>query len=255
MFEKGKREQRASKEDAAFNKMLLWLAGAVVVELVILFLRQVYVNLLFGGAVAYGLKVFFQVFSFAGAALVAAGVVWAVLRVRGGKSAVLPWACTAGVALLWVVSGFAYYLFDAGMNIMMVMPAAGAVLIVIFFLYQRGFFLNAMLAGGGLAALWMFREYYMDHPTTVRVCFALGFAALAAAVVLAFLLIRNGGKLGRVQVMPADTSYLLTWVTCALTAVSMVLGLVMGAGVAYYLLFVLAGWLFIQAVFFTVKLM
>ena len=32
-------------------------------------------------------------------------------------------------------------------------------------------------------------------------------------------------------------------------------GLVMGAGVAYYLLFVLAGWLFIQAVFFTVKLM
>ena len=31
MFEKGKREQRHEREDAAFNKMLLWLLGAVVI--------------------------------------------------------------------------------------------------------------------------------------------------------------------------------------------------------------------------------
>ena len=84
MYEKGRRGQRDSKEDAAFNRMLLWLAGAVVVELIILCLRQVYVNLLFGGVVAHGLKVFFQIFCFVGAALIVAGIVWAVLRTRTG---------------------------------------------------------------------------------------------------------------------------------------------------------------------------
>ena len=255
MFEKGRREQRASKEDAAFNKMLLWLAGAVVVELIILFLRQIYVNLLFGGMVAYGLKVFFQIFCFAGAALTAAGIVWAVMRTRSGKSAVLPWACTGGVALLWIVSLFSYFLFDVGMNIVMILPGAAAVLIVVFFLYQRPFFYNVMLAGGGLAALWMYRQYYMEHPTTVRLCFGAGFVVLVLALVLSFLLARNGGRLGRMQVMPADTNYVITWITCVVTAAAMVLALAAGATAAYYLLFVLAGWLFIQAVFFTVKLM
>lgn len=255
MFEKGRREQRASKEDAAFNKMLLWLAGAVVVELIILFLRQVYVNLLFGGVVAYGLKMFFQIFCFVGAALTVAGIVWGVLRTRSGKSPVLPWACTGGVALLWVVSLFGYFLFDVGMNIVMILPGAAAVLIVVFFLYQRPFFYNVMLAGGGLAALWMYRQYYMEHPTTVRLCFGAGFVALAAALVLSFLLSRNDGKLGSVRVMPAGTNYVMTWITCVATAVAMVLTLALGATVGYYLLFVLAGWLFVQAVFFTVKLM
>ena len=75
MFEKGKREQRRSQEDTTFNKMLLWLAGAVVVELLILLVKQVYVDAWLGFGVAYALLVFFEVFRFAGAALVVAGVV------------------------------------------------------------------------------------------------------------------------------------------------------------------------------------
>ena len=255
MLEKGKRERRQSQEDAAFTKMILWLVGAVVVELIILLIRQVYVNLLWGASVAYGLKMFFQVFQFAGAALVVAGIVWAVLSGRNGKSTVLPLACTGGVALLWVVALFGYHLFDAGMNVVVALPAAGAVLIVIFFLYQRPFFYNAMLAGGGLGALWMYRQIYMEHPTTTRLCFGAGLVVLAAAAVLSFLLRQNDGKLGSIQVLPAGSNYIITWVTCAVTAAAMILTLVMGMTAAYYLLFVLAGWLFIQAVFFTVKLM
>ena len=38
-------------------------------------------------------------------------------------------------------------------------------------------------------------------------------------------------------------------------ALVMILALVLGIGAAYYLLYVLVGWLFCQAVFFTVKLM
>ena len=44
MSEQGKRLQRRKQEDAAFNKMLLWLAGAVVLEILTFVLRRIYIN-------------------------------------------------------------------------------------------------------------------------------------------------------------------------------------------------------------------
>ena len=180
MFDKGKREQRHEKEDAAFNKMLLWLAGAVVVELIILLVKQVYVNMLLGPGVATVLMYFFQVFSILGVVLAAGGIAWAVLWNKKGKPVVLPCALTAAAAGLWVLSLFTYQLFDVGLDIVMLLPAVAAVLIVIFFLYQRVFFLNALLCAGGLLALWLHRQYYEAHHTMVTALFIAGFVALAA---------------------------------------------------------------------------
>lgn len=255
MFEKGKREQRHDKEDAAFNKMLLWLAGAVVVELVVLLLDRAYVNMQFGIPVQTALMYFFRVFTILGAVLTAGGIVWAVMNARKGDSLVLPCACTLVVAELWIASALAHFLFDVGLDIAMILPAAAAVLIVIFFLYQRVFFYNAMLAGGGLVALWIYRSYWSEHPTMVNAFFIAGFVALAAAVVLSFVLRAGDGKLAGLRVVPSGTSYLMTWVTCVVAAAAMALALVLGMTAAYYLLFILVAWLFVQAVFFTVKLM
>ena len=84
----------------------------------------------------------------------------------------------------------------------------------------------------------------------------LGFTfLLAAAAVLSFVLRGNDGKLGGLRVMPPDSNYFITWITCVVTAAAMAVTLAVGGTVAFYLLFVLAGWLFVQAVFFTVKLM
>ena len=255
MFEKGKREQRHDKEDATFNKMLLWLAGAVVVELIILLLSRIHVNMLFGVGPQQVLSWFFKVFRFLGVVLAVAGIVWTVLSARKGKSVTLPLSCTGAAVALWAVSVLAYYLFDVGFNIAMLLPAAAAVLIVVFFLYQRVFFYNAMLAGGGLVLLWLYRRYYADRPTMMNAFFIAGFVLLAVALVLSIVLRGCGGKLGGLRVLPDDTSYLLTWITCVVTAAAMALTLVLGMTAAFYLLFLLVGWLFIQAVFFTVKLM
>ena len=255
MFDKGKREQRHEKEDATFNRMLLWLAGVVVVELVILLVKQIYVNFIAGALGANILSHFFHVFSFLGAALVVAGLVWVVLSSRNGKSVVLPGACTGAAAGLWVLSVLSYFLYDVGLAIMMLLPAAAAVLIVIFFLYQRVFFLNALLTAGGLLALWIHRQYFADRPTMVTALFVGGFVLLAVALVLTFVLRASGGKLGGLSLMPPDTSYVITWITCAVTALTMALALALGTTAAYYLLFALVAWVFIQAVFYTVKLM
>lgn len=255
MFDKGKREQRHEQEDAAFNKMLLWLVGAVAVELLILLVKQIYVNFIAGVTVAKVLNQFFQVFTFLGVVLAAAGIVWAVLNYRKGKSAVMPCICAAVAAGLWVLSVLGYHLYPVGMDIMMVLPAMGAVLIVVYFLYQRVFFLNALLTGSGLLVLWLYRQYYTSHPTTIRLFFAVDFVLLAAGLVLSFLLRRGGGKLGSLRVLPSDTGYLMTWITCALTALALALALALGIAAGFYLLFVLVAWVFVQAVFYTVQLM
>ena len=255
MFEKGKRAQRQSEEDKVFNRMLLWLAGAVVVELLILLLQKAYVDIAFGVDVTLGLAAFFKVFSIAGIIIALGCVVWAVLFYRANKPVLLPVILAAVSAGLWVISVVSYLLFDSGMRILMLLPAAGAVLIVIYFLYQRAFFYNAILTGGGLLALWLDRQYYMNHPRLMTACVAAGVVVLIAAAALAWQLSKTDGKLGKLRVMPVESNYLMTWITCGVVAVAMIAGLVAGTTAAYYLMFVLVGWLFAQAVFFTVKMM
>ena len=255
MFDKGKREQRHQQEDAAFNHMLLWLAGAVVVELFFLLVKKLYVDLSAGLEGYVAMENFFRVFSFLGAALTAAGIVWVVLRFRKGKHVILPCVCVVVVAALWVMSVLTYFLFDLGLDIMILLPAVGAVLVVVYFLYQRVFFLNAMLTASGLLVLWLHRQHYWGHPTVIRLLFAAEFVLLVAGIALGFRLRRNDGKLGRLQVLPPDTNYLMTWTTCEVTAAALVLALVLGTEAGLYLLFALVAWVFVQAVFYTVQLM
>lgn len=250
-----KSQQRRKEEDAAFSRMLLWLAGAVILELAVLLLKRVYVDLWPDVEAAYRLGIFFRAFRFAGAVLTAAAAVWLVFYHRKGKKTVLPLICTIAVASLWIIAVLAYRFYDDGMRVLMALPAAAAVLILIYFLYQRTFFVTSAITGGGIAALWLYREYYADHPTWVLACFVIGWALLAAAAALAWKLGKTGGKLGSLQIMPESSMYGVVWLTCALTAIAMALALLLGAAAAFYLLFVLLAWLFGQAVFFTVKLM
>ena len=255
MFDKGKREQHHEQEDAAFNKMLLWLVGAVAAELLVVLSKKIYVDFIAGATVARVLHTFFQLFSFLGIVLTAASIVWAVLNYRKGESVAVPCACAAGAACLWVLSLLSYFLYDFGMDIMMLLPAAAAVLIVVYFLYQRVFFFNTLLTAGGLVALWLYRQYFLYHPTVIRLIFAAEFALLAVGLVLGLLLRRSDGRLGGLQVIPPDTNYLMTYITCVATALTLILTLVLGTAAVFYLLFALVAWEFVQAVFFTVQLM
>lgn len=255
MKEPRKTQQRRKEEDAAFGRMLLWLAGAVILELVVLLLKRIYVDFWLDVDAAYGLSIFFRVFQFAGAVLTAAAAVWLVFCRRKGKKIVLPLICTIAVASLWIIAVLAYRFYDVGMRVLMALPAVAAVLILIYFLYQRTFFVTSAITGGGIAALWLYRGYYANHPARVLVCFVIGWVLLAAAAALAWKLSKTGGKLGSLQIMPERSMYGAVYLTCALTAVAMALALLLGAAAAFYLLFVLLAWLFGQAVFFTVKLM
>lgn len=255
MTEKGKRQQRHNEEDAAFNRMLIWLAGAVVAELIVFLLRKMYVDMVFGVDLAWGMSRFFAVYRFAGVALTAAAVIWLVFSVRDKRSWLAPVICAGVAAGLWVVSVVLYQLFDRGVGVLMMLPPAAGVLIMIWFLYQRTFFVSAGITGCGLGALWLCRQYHEDHFAQVVAFFVVGWVLLALAALLAKRLSDSDGNLGSLRLMPVGSLYPVIYLTCLITAAVMLLALLLGATAAFYLLFVLAAWLFVQAVFFTVKLM
>ena len=258
MSEQGKRLQKRKEEDAAFNKMLLWLAGAVLLEGLTLLLRRFYIDYAytdFGVAFAQGLDNFFGVFRFLGAALFLAGCVWTFLWIKGGRTKLLPVLVTCAVLWLWIASVLCYGLNELGMTLLCALPVAVAVLSAIFFLYQREFFWNGILVAVGITALWVYRQIYMNHPRLTYVGFALVWVFLVLAAVAAFRLSRKDGKVGAVRVLPAGTSYLSIYLTCAVVAVALLAALLIGVTSAIYIIFVLAGWLFCLAVYYTVKLM
>lgn len=256
MTEKEKRLQRQKAEDAVFNKMLLWLVGVVVAEAVVLFVRRFYIYADINGLGMFSvLHYFFSVFVYAGLVLTVLGAVWCLLAGKNGKKLTLPGICTAVVAFLWVLSLLAFFLDASGVKIMVVLPIVVAVLVLIYFLYQRAFFVNAIFSGLGIGALWGYRQYYGGHPTAVTVALIVGWVGLIVIAILCGVMKKNGGKLGKHQLVSDQKCYLACWLTCAVIFVTTLLALLLGVTAAYYLMFVMIGWLFCLAVYYTVKLM
>lgn len=258
MTEKEKRQQRAKAEDAAFNKMLCWVVFAVIAEAVVLLVKRYYIDVPatdFGLAAAVGLGWFFAVYTWLGLVLTAAGIAWCVSLARNKKSLRGPLIGTVVVGFLWILTLAARFLKDGGIAVMTVVPVAVALLSLIYFLYQRAFFANAIVAGCGLIALWVMRRYHYLHPTAITVGFVIGWLLLAAAVIVSVKVKNSDGKLGKYRLVGDKKCYPVFWVTCAVVLLVSVLALVLGTGVAYYLFYVLIAWVFCLAVYFTVKLM
>lgn len=137
-----------------------------------------------------------------------------------------------------------------------ILVPVAAVLALVYYLFQRDFFYITLISAGGILSLQLYRKMFLWHPTRIRCGFALGFVLLAAAVAVLILLQRSGGIFStRMRVLPKDANYPLLYITCALNAILLVLTLALGSTAAYYLLFVLVGWLFVMAVYYIVKLM
>lgn len=130
-----------------------------------------------------------------------------------------------------------------------------AVLAMVYYLFQRDFFCICLISACGILSLQLYRKMFLYHPTRIRCGFALGFVLLAAAIVVLILLQRGKRPLHLDRLIPTDANYPLLYITCALTAVVLAFTLVFGSAAAYYLLFVLVGWLFVTAVYYIVKLM
>lgn len=258
-MDKKKQQQqiRRKQEDAALNKLLIWFGIAIGYEAIVLLLKRFYVNFRvteLEAALASGLARAFSVLQWLAPLLTAAAVVWLLLWKKQNRELRLP-AITACVLFMLSVTVILTYRFEGGTDVLSAVAPAAAVLALIYYLYQRDFFCNTIFTAGGIFSLWMYRRFFLTHPNRIRAGFVLGWVLLALAAFLAYRLSKSGGKWKKWQLFPENTSYLPTYLTCIVTALTMAAALIGGASVAFYAIFVLVIWLFCMAVYYTVRLM
>lgn len=255
-MDKETRAAKKQKEDQALNRVLWWFGGAVVLEFFLLLLNRFYINFNADGvALARGIFRFLRIFAWVCfAAAVATAAWWMVRRRKAGKTFLPGALCVTSVVLTvcCLVAGIGR---GIGVKFLYVCVPVAAVLALIYYLYQREFFLVAVLGGVVLFAMWIYRELIYSHALAVHIIFlALGVLTLTAAVMI-YILQKNDGMLGKLRVLPKKTNYAPLYIAAAITAASLLLALVLGATAAYALLFVMVAWLFGVAVYYTVRLM
>ena len=257
-----KRAARSHKEDVVLNRVLVWFGAAVVAELLLLLLNRYYINrttrpgeIEFAAALYHAFPIIIGVT----AAATVVCLVWTVLRFQKGKGYLLPsvlaWICGA----LLVISTVTYLFNAAGVSFLCGLVPAAAVMALVYYLYQREFFVITVLSAIGIVGLWLIRRAAGGHQVVVYAYLVVG-AVVIIAVALACRAMQKsdgvltlGGK--KLPVFNRGASYGMVYLTCAVVAVAVAVGLALGTGAAYYLMIALVGWLFVMAVYYTVKLM
>ena len=257
-----KRAARNHKEDVILNRVLIWFGAAVVVELILLLLNRYYINITtapgeieFAGAL---LKAWPAIIGVTAAGTVIC-LLWTVFWAKGGKRVTLPGVLFGIFFTGLVISAVTYRFYDTGVQFLCGVVPAAAVLALVYYLYQHEFFAVTVLSALGLVGLWLFRRAGGGHQTLVYAYVVVLAVILVAAILLCRSLSAKDGVLTlggkKLQVFSRNASYGMIYLTCAIVAVAVVAALLLGTAAAYYLIFALVAWIFIMAVYYTVKLM
>ena len=254
-MDKNQREARRRQEDRALNRGLLWVAGAIVLEALLLFVNRYYINIMTSEVdFAILLQGVMRVVRIAGGVAGAVFLIWAALQFKKGGKVTLPTvlglACWALAACSHVVLAFD----KSGMQMLFLLVPAWAGLALVYYLYQREFFLAATASGLAAVGLWFVRFGGMGFETGLML---VGIILVAG---VALWLKKSGGVARRssgeeVQIMAKNTSYALVLASCLVGLIALVAALLLGGTIAYYLIFVMVAWMFVLLVYYTVKLM
>lgn len=255
-MDKKQREARRHQEDIALQKGLLWVVGAVVLEALLVLLNRFYISYSLTDA---GIQTFLtlhevlRVLRMAVPVAAVLALIWTAWQIKRGKKYALPLILTIALAAVAVCVHVVIKFQAPGLSMLYWLVIAWAVLALVFYIYQREFFLAAAACGMSVLALWFARYGVSGRPETLLI--------MAAIIVLslgALWMKRNDGALPgqtEIQFLPKKTSYAVLLVTCLASLAAVAAALLAGGTVAYYLMFVMVAWLFALFVYYTVKLM
>lgn len=257
-MDKNQKQAQQHQEDAALNRGLLWVAGAIVLEFLLLMVNKYYINFRVTDAGIATAEAIFQVLKAArwvGLIGAVACLVWAGMQVKKqGRCGALP---VAGAALCGAAAacGYVTLTFNAtGVRMLFLLVPAWAGLALVYYLYQREFFLSGTAAGIAAVGLWLVRTSGGKMIYSV-----LGVLLLAALAGAALALDKNHGVLTlgekAVRLMPGKAGYTIIYVTCIGGIAAIGAAQFLGGAVAYYLLYAVVAWLFALLVYYTVKMM
>lgn len=255
---KQKRSEKQHAQIDVIDRVVIWFGVALVFELYLLAVNRFYIHYRVREIeFAASLDKMFGVLVYVALALCAVCVAWSV--VRKNKSRELP----LGLAFLFAILSASALLFrmygGVSVQVMQVVIPAIAVLALVYHLYQKEYFAITVLGGLCIFGLWLYRRSSAEHPAF---CFGymVFFTVLAAAtLIFALVLQRGNGMLKRggkqIMILQKNAAYPMVYITCTLTALAAAAALVWGGTAAYYAIFVMVAWIFVMAVYFTVRMM
>jgi hypothetical protein len=247
------KDVRRHQEDAALNRSLLWVGAAIVLEVLLVFLKRYYLEYrmeLAAVELAETLGNVLRVLRIAGAVGAVVCLVWAFVQRKDKRRAVLPIVLTAACAAVAVCAHVTVAFQTSGVQMLYLLVAAWAGLALVFYLYQKEFFFAASACGLSILGLWFVR-YTGGLSLEVLLCLA----GVLLVLVSIFWLKRSDGVFAGDAVFPKGANYTVMLVTGIASLLVLAAAAVLGAAIAYYLLFVMAAWLFVLLVYYTVKLM
>lgn len=262
-MENRKRADRKKQEDIALTRALIWFAAAMVLEFLLLLVNKYYVNFTAASAsiaLALAMGTVLKVTSVVG--LIGAVISGVRSWKRMGAEGELPFmglVITTTLLAIGVSSAMIVFFYRAAVQLLYMLVPAGAVLALVYYLYQKEFFFSACGVGIGMLGLWLVRKNIGTHDLVVNLYMVAGAVLLVAILLLVLKMKKNQGVLvvgdRQYEILPKQSNFMLIVLSCVVSLLALLAGLLLGGTVAFYLLFVLLGWLFVLLVYYTVKMM
>lgn len=261
-MDKREKEKQRQQEDQALNKLLCWVCGAAVLIVILMLAKRYRVNFTVDELeLAQGVFYASRVAAILGLVLAVAmgGLYW--YRIRAGKKDAWP----AGLAVFFLglaVGSFAVWHDSSSStrtDFVIVLIIATAVLALVYYLYQRDFFVIAVALVVGFLGVWLISRLGRSKWTYLFT--ALAWVLFVAAVVGAQMLRKNKGTLKvkdrEVRLLPVKANYVLILVSAGLMGILLIAALALaGAGIPATVFYAVpVAWGLIMAVYYTVKLM
>ena len=260
-MKKNQNEDQRRQEDQALTRGLVWVGAAIVLELLLLLVNKYFINAHITEA-ALNMAFAFQkglaavrVIALAGMVLCA---VWTWLNVKKKNCVMTPVSMLIVCGVLTLCAHVSLIYKDSGLRMLFLLVPALAALALVYYLYQRDFFLCGAYSGLGVVTLWMIR-YRTNSPVTMYLFLAIMAVVLVVGAVLLGKVRKNEGFVTvnseKVAFLTADANYTLVYATALVNVAAVALGLLLGGVVAYYLVYALVACLFGLLVYYTVKMM
>lgn len=266
-IEKDQKALQEKQENEILRRLLSWLGMAFVLEMWIFFVNRFVYNVRpTESAIGLMSALFNQVLpimQYGGVILAALIALWHIgAKKKNPEIGILRIILAAFFAVLAVCALLFLRLGEASVPVLLVVVPSLAGIMMIYYLYQKEFFVISLVCGMGILGLWIFRASSSQYQMLFFAYLAVVLCVLAAIVALSYL---SGKGNGRVKLGDRSLEFLgpaanrnVIYIACALVAVTLLLSMVMGAlgaAIAYYSILVLVIWVFVMAVYFTSKLM
>lgn len=246
------RSKPVKRDEPMTGAMKFFLAGCVA-ELYLLIVRRFYVNGNARQQIAW-FDTYFWVLAGVGAAVLVLGAILSAMWKADKKRRVIGWYTAGGGAFLAVSALLIRALNAPVVTLLSVVVPVVMLLVILWSLYDRECAVALTVLGVSLIFVWVCRRRLSNiyYGTLIRVVAVVFLILLAAAAFLSRRAARNGGKLGKVRLLPPDADLLPIYTACGLSAAAVVAALI-SVNIAYYAMWVLAVVVFALAVYYTVK--